>query len=63
MADGQDSVPAGKRHTPADPWRENEIARRMRLREAARRPLGVNLAKGLELSSFLSSFTGVLRRP
>jgi len=63
MPDGQDSVPTGKLPGRGDPWRDNEIARRMRLREDARRPLGVNLAEGLELSSFLSSFTGVLPRP
>ncbi len=45
-----------------DPWRANELARRRRVREDARRPLGVNLAEGIALSEFLSSFTGNARR-
>lgn len=46
----------------SDPWRDNELARRRRLRAAARRPLGVNLAEGLALSEFFLSFVGVARR-
>jgi len=42
-------------------WRDNEQARRRQLREDARRPLAVNLAEGLALSEFLSSFTGSAR--
>jgi hypothetical protein len=45
-----------------DPWRANEEARRRRLREDARRPMAVNLAEGLALSEFLSTFTGSARR-
>jgi hypothetical protein len=45
-----------------DPWRDNEEARRRRLREDARRPMAVNLAEGLALSEFLSTFTGAARR-
>ena len=45
-----------------DPWRLNEEARRRRLREDGRRPLAVNLAEGLALSEFLSTFTGSARR-
>lgn len=41
-----------------DPWRANEDARRRQVREDARRPLAVNLAEGLALSEFLSTFTG-----
>ena len=41
-----------------DAWADNERARRRQLREDARRPLAVNLAEGLALSEFLSSFTG-----
>ena len=41
-----------------DPWRANEEARRRQLREDANRPLAVNLAEGLALSEFLSTFTG-----
>jgi hypothetical protein len=47
---------------PEDPWRANEEARRRRLREDGRRPLAVNLAEGLALSEFLSTFTGSARR-
>lgn len=47
---------------PRDPWLDNELARRRRLRECARRPLGVNLGEGLALSEFLASFTGICRR-
>jgi hypothetical protein len=41
-----------------DPWRANEESRRRQVREDARRPLAVNLAEGLALSEFLSTFTG-----
>jgi len=44
-----------------DPWYANEEARRRQLREDARRPLSVNLAEGLALSEFLSTFTGAAR--
>jgi hypothetical protein len=47
---------------PGEDWRANEQARRRQLREDARRPLAVNLAEGLALSEFLSSFTGSARR-
>jgi hypothetical protein len=45
----------------ADPWRANEEARRQQLREDGRRPLATNLAEGLALSEFLSTFTGAAR--
>lgn len=45
-----------------DPWRDNEQARRRQLREDARRPLATNLAEGLALSEFLSTFAGAARR-
>lgn len=45
-----------------DPWRLNELVRRRRAREDAKRPLGVNLAEGLALTEFLSTFTGVCRQ-
>jgi hypothetical protein len=45
-----------------DPWRGNEESRRRQVREDARRPLAVNLAEGLALSEFLSSFTGSAKR-
>jgi hypothetical protein len=44
-----------------DPWRDNEDSRRRQLREDAVRPLAVNLAEGLALSEFLSTFTGSAR--
>jgi hypothetical protein len=45
-----------------DPWRANEEARRRQVREDARRPMAVNLAEGLALSEFLSTFTGSAKR-
>lgn len=35
-----------------DPWRENELVRRVRLREAAKRSVSENLADGIALSEF-----------
>jgi hypothetical protein len=58
--DGERVLSDGKTRT-VDPWRENEEARRRRLREDGRRPLAVNLAEGLALSEFLSKFTGSAR--
>ena len=46
----------------AEAWRQNELARRRQLREDAERPLAVDLAEGLALSEFLSTFTGSARR-
>jgi hypothetical protein len=45
-----------------DPWRVNEESRRRQLREDGRRPLAANLAEGLALSEFLSTFTGSARK-
>jgi hypothetical protein len=45
-----------------DPWRNNEASRRRQLLEDARRPMAVNLAEGLALSEFLSTFTGSARK-
>jgi hypothetical protein len=45
-----------------DPWRSNEEARRRQVLEDAKRPPAVNLAEGLALSEFLSTFTGAARR-
>lgn len=44
-----------------DPWQANEEARRAQLREDGRRPPAVNLAEGLALSEFLSTFAGSAR--
>lgn len=41
-----------------DPWRENELVRRLRIREDAARPLGANIAAGLALSEFAIKFKG-----
>jgi hypothetical protein len=46
----------------ADPWRANKESRRRQVREDARRPMAVNLAEGLALSEFLSTFTGGAKR-
>jgi len=56
--------PARQKPTPRqdDPWRANEESRRRQLREDGRRSLAVNLAEGLALSEFLSTFTGSARR-
>jgi hypothetical protein len=51
-----------KRGVSKDPWRVNEESRRRQLREDASRPLAVNLAEGLALSEFLSTFTGSARK-
>lgn len=40
----------------------DEIVRRRRMREQARRPLAVNLAEGIALSEFLAGFRGAARR-
>lgn len=50
-------------HRRESPWRLNEAVRRQRIRRDSSRSLGVNLSEGLALSEFLSSFTGVCRRP
>jgi hypothetical protein len=54
-------VGADAKKLQADPWRLNEEARRRRLREDGRRSLAANLAEGLALSEFLSTFTGSAR--
>lgn len=58
--------PERPRRKPAardpDEWTLNEIVRRRRLREQARRPLAVNLAEGLALSEFFGTFRGAARR-
>lgn len=47
---------------PTDPaWRDNKESRRRQLREDAGRSLAENLAEGLALSEFLSTFTGAAR--
>ncbi len=43
------------------PWSDNEGSRRRQLREDARRSLAENLAEGLALSEYLSTFTGAAR--
>jgi hypothetical protein len=51
-----------KKRPIGDPWRHNEASRRRQLLEGARRPPAVNLAEGLALSEFLSTFTGSARK-
>lgn len=45
-----------------DQWKLDEAVRRRRLREQGRRSLAENLAEGLALSEYLTSFTGAARR-
>ncbi len=42
-------------------WADGEESRRRQLREDADRSLAENLAEGLALSEFLSTFTGAAR--
>ena len=42
-------------------WRDNDASRRRQLQEDASRSLAENLAEGLALSEFLSTFTGAAR--
>ncbi|HEY0279816.1 MAG TPA: hypothetical protein VGC32_16255 [Solirubrobacterales bacterium] len=51
----------GFRHDAAKAWDDNEQSRRRQLREDAGRSLAENLAEGLALSEFLSTFTGAAR--
>jgi hypothetical protein len=56
-------VSAEPKKRPSDnSWRLNEESRRRQLLEDSRRPLAVNLAEGLALSEFLSTFTGSARK-
>ncbi|MBS1887801.1 MAG: hypothetical protein JSU06_11505 [Actinobacteria bacterium] len=48
----------GVRADQAEAWSDGEESRRRQLREDARRSLAENLAEGLALSEFLSTFTG-----
>jgi hypothetical protein len=51
----------GIRQATDQAWRDNEASRRRQLREDGRRSLAKNLAEGLALSEFLSTFTGAAR--
>jgi len=44
-----------------DPWRDNELVRRARIREDAERPMSVNLAEAISLSEFLCKLAGATR--
>jgi len=61
MSEGARESDWGAVHKP-DPWQVNEESRRRQLREDGRRSLAVNLAEGLALTEFLSTFTGSARR-
>ncbi|CAN5483190.1 hypothetical protein BH20ACT15_BH20ACT15_03330 [soil metagenome] len=50
------------RLTDEQSWEMNEQIAAQRIRDAAERPLGVNLAEGLAHSEFLLSFVGILRQ-
>jgi hypothetical protein len=43
------------------PWADNDASRRRQLREDGGRTLAENLAEGLALSEYLSTFTGSAR--
>jgi hypothetical protein len=51
----------GFRRAAEQSWRDNDASRRRQLREDAGRSLAENLAEGLALSEFLSTFTGAAR--
>jgi hypothetical protein len=51
----------GSRGDAAKSWTDNAESRRRQLREDAGRSLAENLAEGLALSEFLSTFTGAAR--
>jgi hypothetical protein len=51
----------GGRRDAARAWSDNDESRRRQLREDARRSLAENLAEGLALSEYLSTFTGAAR--
>lgn len=51
----------GFRRADEQPWRDNDASRRRQLREDGSRSLAENLAEGLALSEFLSTFTGAAR--
>jgi hypothetical protein len=51
----------GFRRSADESAADNEASRLRQLREDAARPLAENLAEGLALSEFLSTFTGAAR--
>jgi hypothetical protein len=51
----------GIRDDAVDPWCDHDESRRRQLRKDAQRSLAENLSEGLELSEFLSTFTGAAR--
>jgi hypothetical protein len=51
----------GIRDDSKSDWSDNEASRRRQLRDDAGRSLAENLAEGLALSEFLSTFTGAAR--
>lgn len=51
----------GPGEVAARAWRDNDEARRRQLREDAGRSLAENLAEGIALSEYLSTFTGAAR--
>jgi hypothetical protein len=51
----------GFRRDDTKAWNDNEESRLRQLREDAGRSLAENLAEGLALSEFLSTFTGAAR--
>lgn len=51
----------GLKAAEAADWSDNDASRHRQLREDASRSLAENLAEGLALSEFLSTFTGAAR--
>jgi hypothetical protein len=58
----QTGAEQGFRDNAAKAWSDNEDSRRRQLREDASRSLAENLAEGLALSEYLSTFTGAARQ-
>lgn len=62
MPSGKQDVEKYLNRSPEEHWRDNELERKRRLREAGRRTLGENLEAGLLLIEDLASFTGAAVR-
>ena len=61
METGAEDTEATLRDARAADWELDEAVRLQRMREQGRGTLAENLAEGLALSEFLSSFTGAAR--
>jgi len=61
VENGAEDTQAALREARAAGWELDEAVRLRRLREQGKGTLAENLAEGLALSEFLSSFTGAAR--